>query len=95
MPGLRALFAMLIASALAFAAIGAVFSDERENRAIGVLRGPSPFSLTDLGGNPALSAGDDADAAFVADPFLIRGNGTWLMFFQVFDKGTGQDVFYP
>jgi hypothetical protein len=42
--------------------------------------------------NPVLSYRDvsDVDASFVADPFMIREQGTWYMFFEVKNRTTGQ-----
>ena len=42
--------------------------------------------------NPVITAAQvtDADALFVADPFMIRRNGTWHMFFEVFNQKTRQ-----
>src|SRR5215471_15037454 len=57
---------------------------------IGIYAGPSPFDLNPATGvtNPVLSAGDitDVDAAFVADPFMIRNDGHWHMFFEVLNR---------
>ncbi len=38
--------------------------------------------------NPVLQASDidDVNAKFVADPFLIRENGKWFMFFEIYDQ---------
>lgn len=40
--------------------------------------------------NPVITAEDvtDLKALFVADPFLIRENGLWYLFFEVLDKST-------
>lgn len=52
---------------------------------IGIYRGDSPFRLRPAGRNPVLSYRDvrDAHAAFVADPFMVREDGLWHMFFEV------------
>jgi hypothetical protein len=54
---------------------------------IGVYRGGSPLRLGPPAGarNPVLTRDDvsDVPAAFVADPFLIRVDGKWHMFFEV------------
>ena len=56
---------------------------------IGVYAGESPFDLRPIDGfeNPVLSRGDVSDvrAAFVADPFMIKVEGTWYMFFEVWN----------
>jgi hypothetical protein len=59
---------------------------------IGIYAGDSPFKLTparDIS-NPVLSASEVSDvvAAFVADPFMIRVNENWHMFFEVFNSET-------
>ena len=65
----------------------------RDTWAIGIYGGENPFNLSDGGiSNPVLAAEDvtDAEAAFVADPFMVRENGSWYMFFEVYNKGTDQ-----
>lgn len=61
---------------------------------IGIFAGPS---LSDLkpspqAQNPVLSARDvtDVHAQFVADPFMIRAQDTWHMFFEVMNSQTGK-----
>src|SRR3989442_11597365 len=59
---------------------------------IGIYTGESPFNLAPASNthNPVLSATDVTDlrAVFVADPFMIRANDNWYMFFEVFNAGT-------
>jgi hypothetical protein len=54
---------------------------------IGMYGGGSPYELSPLvdAENPVLSARDvtDVKASFVADPFMIRDNSRWYMFFEV------------
>ena len=54
---------------------------------IGIYGGTSPESIAPLAGisNPVLTAHDITDgyAIFVADPFLVRVDRTWHMFFEV------------
>lgn len=54
---------------------------------IGIYVGPSPFDFLPAAGieNPVLSRSDvsDVPASFVADPFMIRVNDAWQMFFEV------------
>jgi len=52
---------------------------------IGIYSGPSPFALAPAAVNPVLRAGDvtDAEAEFVADPFLLRRPEGWYMYFEV------------
>jgi len=55
--------------------------------AIGIYVGDSPFSFMPQQGlnNPVLTREDvsDVQAVFVADPFMLRVNDTWHMFFEV------------
>ena len=52
---------------------------------IGLHSGPSPFAMAPVPGNPVLIASDvtDADAYYVADPFMLLYGGVWHMFFEV------------
>lgn len=60
---------------------------------IGIYLGDSPFDLYDpyTINNPVLSGKDvtDVNAKYVADPFLIKKNGVYNMFFEVFNRQTG------
>jgi hypothetical protein len=60
---------------------------------IGIYKGDSPFTLSAPTGvfNPVLTAKDvtDMSARFVADPFMIRQERRWYMFFEVMDAETG------
>jgi len=61
---------------------------------IGIYTGQSPFhfySPPDVS-NPVLTAKDvrDVPALFVADPFMVRDNSTWFMFFEVMNAQTSQ-----
>jgi len=64
-----------------------------ERWAIGIYTGESPFALhtSDEVTNPVLSARDITDmrAAFVADPFMIRRENGWYMFFEAMDAKSG------
>jgi len=42
--------------------------------------------------NPILSASSvtDAKASFVADPFMVRADGTWHLFFELMNAGSGR-----
>jgi len=59
---------------------------------IGILRGASPLEWTPAaeGSNPILTARDitDVEADFVADPFMIRIDNLWHLFFEVLPKHT-------
>jgi hypothetical protein len=66
---------------------------------IGIYTGNGPFNLAPTRNitNPVLKASDvtDRNAVFVADPFMVKNNGKWYMFFEVFDKSTNQgDIGY-
>jgi hypothetical protein len=56
---------------------------------IGLYAGNSPLALRaePSVSNPVLTAADvrDVTAGFVADPFLIRRDGAWHLFFEVYD----------
>ncbi|MCK4822296.1 hypothetical protein KA005_41420, partial [bacterium] len=57
---------------------------------IGIYTGKSPLNLSspDFIPNPVLTAEDvsDVPADFVADPFMVKEEGTWYMFFEVFNN---------
>jgi len=61
---------------------------------IGLYSGDSPFRLAASPGivNPILTRDSvtDVPAKFVADPFLVRSNGTWFMFFEVLNRQSGR-----
>lgn len=61
---------------------------------IGIYTGKSPFDLLPCPevNNPVLTARDvtDISAGFVADPFMVRENGMWYMFFEVWNNSTEQ-----
>lgn len=61
---------------------------------IGIYVGHSPYSLASPGGirNPVLTAKDVTDifAEFVADPFMIKENKTFYMFFEVMNAYSNQ-----
>jgi hypothetical protein len=85
----------LVAAFVAFVAFVGCQRGEREKIwSIGIYEGPSPLRLSPAASvtNPVLSAEDvtDVPASFVADPFLVRHDGAWLMFFEVFHSGDRQ-----
>jgi hypothetical protein len=51
---------------------------------IGMYSGRSPLALSPAADNPVLRAGDVSgfDVEFVADPFLLRRDGVWLLYFE-------------
>jgi len=61
---------------------------------IGIYAGDSPFALSPLPGviNPVLTARavNDVSARYVADPFMIRKDSLWHMFFEVLDEKAGR-----
>ena len=61
---------------------------------IGIYTGDSPFTLKPASGvkNPVITASSitGVKAGFVADPFMIRVDSTWYMFFEVKNKKTNQ-----
>jgi len=63
---------------------------------IEIYRGTSPFTLQDMDRttNPVLTAANVTDvvAEFVADPFIIRADGTWYMFFETLIKNSNKGV---
>ena len=60
---------------------------------IGIYSGPSPFRLTPIEGReePVLTPErvTDIPASGLADPFLVRHEGTWHMFFEIVHQETG------
>ena len=73
---------------------GIPFVTEREQWTIGIYRGKTPFSFDSPLNwlNPVLKAEHvtDISAKFVADPFLIREESTWYLFFEVYNNETKQ-----
>jgi hypothetical protein len=61
---------------------------------IGIYAGPSPFELAPLDANPVLSTADvsDADAYYVADPFMLRNEAGWHMYFEVLLRASRRGV---
>ena len=61
---------------------------------IGIAQGPDLLTLSErsVPTNPVLSWRDirHPDVAFVADPFLIRRNSTWHLFFELFNTKSGR-----
>jgi len=69
-----------------------IFVGEEVKWAIGIYKGKDPFNLEDPKAiqNPVLTKHDISDitAKVVADPFLIRDNDLWYMFFEVLNRET-------
>lgn len=55
---------------------------------IGIYAGKSPFHLSPAAQNPVIAAPDvtDVPARFVADPFMLRVDSLWNMFFEVLNN---------
>lgn len=68
---------------------------ERELWAISIYTGANPYELSPhplIQKHPALKASDvtDAPAFFIADPFMVKHNGIWYMFFEVLNETSHQ-----
>lgn len=63
---------------------------------IGIFEGNSPFDLhpANKANNPVLSAKNisDINAAFVADPFFIKSNDSFYMFFETKNRNSNKGV---
>ena len=61
---------------------------------IGLFTGSSPLALAPDAAitNPIITRDSitDVDASFVADPFLMRANGVWHLFFEVLNRSNGR-----
>jgi len=61
---------------------------------IGIAEGPSPLELSERKSpaNPVFTWREirHPDVAFVADPFLIRRDSTWHLFFELFNTASGR-----
>jgi hypothetical protein len=84
----------MLACALQFGGIPIV--SRPRTWSIGIYTGPSFRALGAPAAviNPVLSAADvtDVPAKFVADPFMIKKDSTWYMFFEVLHARTGKGV---
>jgi hypothetical protein len=73
---------------------GIPFIAKQEKWSIGIYVGESPFDFVSPENttNPVLTAEDvtDVPADFVADPFMIKENSSWHMFFEVINSQTRQ-----
>lgn len=73
---------------------GIPFVSRREQWTIGIYRSDSPFHFNALQGwiNPLFRAEDvtDLPAKFVADPFLVKEDDMWNLFFEVYNNDTKQ-----
>lgn len=73
---------------------GIPYEAKQTQWSIGIYLGEAPFNFIspENVSNPVLTAKEvtDVPAAFVADPFMIRKNSTWYMFFEVMNTQTRQ-----
>jgi hypothetical protein len=71
-----------------------VAPDRLQQWAIGMYGGPSPLELSPLAEcrSPVLTREDvtDVPADFVADPFLVRAESCWYLFFEVWNRRSGR-----
>lgn len=85
---------VLLALSRAWSPRGIPFVGRLNRWSIGLYAGDSPLHLRAQPGitNPVLSYKDvtDAPAVFVADPFMVREESTWYMFFEVMNARTKQ-----
>jgi hypothetical protein len=91
--GLAALLSFLLGVALAQKGLISIHRFDTPY-SIGIYEGTSPLDLkpSATAANPVLTSSDvtDLKAGFVADPFILREDGTWHMFFEVMDAGSGK-----
>lgn len=92
------LFSLAVVVALglpvAYSNASRVSTNQTNSWSIGIYKGKSPFDLADPDSitNPVLTASQvtDVKAEFVADPFMIRKDSVWYMFFEVLNSLTNQ-----
>ncbi len=89
-------FALVLAWTVLLLAVPALAQEQTTagGWSIGIYRGTSPFSIaqpSDIS-NPVLTASSvtDVPARFVADPFLLKDNGTWYLFMEVLNDVTAR-----
>ena len=75
------------------------YANDTLNWSIGIYTGTSPFKLYNPANiiNPVLTSKDvnDVVASFVADPFLVKEDSIYYLFFEVLNKKTNQgDIGY-
>jgi hypothetical protein len=83
---------VLVAAALLSSGRGVPYPTRESRWAIGLYGGASPLRLAPDPAvtNPVLTAAQvtDVPARFVADPFLLRRDATWFLFFEVWNEAT-------
>ncbi|MDR0306557.1 MAG: hypothetical protein LBI42_06940 [Chitinispirillales bacterium] len=76
--------------------ISRITTFNKNDWAIGIYTGTSPFTLAPADGivNPVLTANNvtDIKAEFVADPFMIKKDSCWYMFFEALNALTNKGV---
>jgi hypothetical protein len=69
-------------------------SEKQQLYSIGIFTGKSPFELIPPPNNlnPVLTRNDiiDVKALFVADPFMIKVENIWYMFFEIYNGSNGK-----
>ena len=88
------LILFLIGGRIVWTKRGIPFVSQREQWTIGIYRSDNPFHFNKLQGwiNPLFRAENvtDVPAKFVADPFLVKEDDTWNLFFEVYNNDTQQ-----
>ena len=89
----------ILCSALSIFCLLATLQSNAAEWSIGIYEGPSPLELSPISSTPSpvLTAKDilDIPARFVADPFLLRVENSWYLFFEILNDSTNQgDIGY-
>ena len=88
------LILILIGGRIVWIKRGIPFVSQREQWTIGIYRSDNPFQFNELQGwiNPLFRAENvtDVPAKFVADPFIVKDDDQWHLFFEVFRNDTKQ-----
>lgn len=82
---------LLVAVILTFVAWMYQSVGDQDSWAINIYAGPDPLHLkphSSVARHPAIRAADvtDVRARFVADPFMVRADGRWYMFLEIFNE---------
>lgn len=67
---------------------GVPFLKKQQEWSIGIYSGNTPFDMKSIKENPIITKESitDIDALFVADPFMIKENETWYLFYEIKDS---------
>ena len=89
----------ILSSALSIFVLLATLQSNAAEWSIGIYEGPSPLELAPISSTPSpvLTAKDvlDIPARFVADPFLLRVDDSWHLFFEILNDSNNQgDIGY-